>query len=173
MDQADDLRTGDLVSVFKTADPALMPLATMALEADGIDYSVRGVGKTDSLKWMMSVTTKFPNVMEIVVAPDVADRARELVADLTPQDATALAESAVSLGIELEDASTGMSLGILTEAQWQELTSRLAEHGPNEYFIDADALHALEEADADVALINLLRHAVGDAGSRTVRWKNL
>ena len=62
-----------LVSVFKTDDPAVLPLATMALETEGIEYFVKHAGKSDSLQWMMSQDpTTRPIAVEIVVGPDVA-----------------------------------------------------------------------------------------------------
>ena len=71
-----------LVRVFRTDDPALLPLATMALEGEGIQY-VRHAGKDDSFEWQMSQTpTTRPVVVEIVVASDVAGRARDLLVDL-------------------------------------------------------------------------------------------
>src|SRR6187455_1128442 len=79
MESSDD----NLVSIFKTEDPGVLPLATMALEAEGIDYYIRSAGKVDTLQWLMSQPpTNRPRVLEIVVAPDVATRARDLVVDL-------------------------------------------------------------------------------------------
>src|SRR6186713_2697798 len=72
-----------LVSVFKTSDPGLLPLATMALEGEGIEYFVKNSGKSDSLEWMMSQNpTTRPIVVEIMVGSDVAAKARDLLVDL-------------------------------------------------------------------------------------------
>jgi hypothetical protein len=69
-----------LVSVFKTSDPGVLPLATMALEGEGIEYFVKNSGKSDSLQWMMSQDpTSRPMVVEIMVGSDVASKARDLL----------------------------------------------------------------------------------------------
>ena len=78
-----ELPDARLVQVFRTDDPALLPLATMALEGEGIEYHVRHAGTEDSFEWQMSQTpTTRPVVVEIVVASDVAARARDLLVDL-------------------------------------------------------------------------------------------
>ena len=70
------------MSIFRTDDPGVLPLATMALEAEGIEYAVRNAGKADSLQWQMSQPpTNRPVVLEIVVAGDTAAKARDLVVD--------------------------------------------------------------------------------------------
>jgi hypothetical protein len=62
-------------------------------------------------------------------------------------------------------------VGAITESQLQELTSRLEEEGPHEYFITGETVDMLQTAGADAALIDLLRQAVGADGSgRAIRW---
>ena len=83
---AQDTPTPDtrLVSVFRTGDPGLLPLATMALDEAGIEYLLRHAGKSDSFDWMMSQTpTNRPIDQEILVTSDVADQARALLGDLS------------------------------------------------------------------------------------------
>ena len=78
-----ELPDASLVSVFKTSDPGLLPLATMALEGEGIEYFVKNAGKSDSLQWMMSQDpTNRPIAVEILVGSDVAAKARDLLVDL-------------------------------------------------------------------------------------------
>src|SRR5512140_3640749 len=125
----------NLVSIFRTDDPGVLPLATIALDAEGIEYSVRSAGKVDTLQWTISQKpTNRPVVMEIVVARDVAFKARDLVVDLeqplgSPTDQPA-ADPGVLAGmtespaaIRLEDAGSGITIGTITEAQLQELSS--------------------------------------------------
>ena len=174
MDQSD----GRLVSVFKTSDPGVLPLATMALEAEGIEYSLRSAGKADTMQWAMSQPpTNRPVVMEILVASDVATRARDLVIDLeraspgtSSSDPGAMPETADPPTVRLEDAATGMPIGAITEAQLQELTAHLEEDAPQQYFLDGPTIEMLESAHADATLVALLRQAVGTADGRMIRW---
>lgn len=178
MSQVDDA----LVSIFKTEDPGVLPLATMALEAEGIEYSVRSAGKVDTLQWTISQKpTNRPVVMEIVVTPDVAAKARDLVVDLEQplgsSSGPATADPALLAGaiesppaIRLEDAATGIQLGSITEEQLQELNSHLEEEKPQQYFLDAATVEMLEGKHADAALVELLRHAVGSSDGISVRW---
>ena len=168
-----------LVKVFRTDDSAVLPLATMALDAEGIAYQVKHAGRHDSFDWMMSQTpTTRPVILEVLVAADVADRARELLADLAsraPEAAAApppvaTAEGSEPPAIHLQSGSSDASLGTISEAQLQELTSRLTEAGPQQYRIDDEALRELESASADPALIDLLRTAVARSGDLVIRW---
>ncbi len=168
----------DAVRVFTTDDPAVLPLATMALENEGITYQVKNAGKHDSLEWMMGQTpTTRPVVLDVFVASDVAARATELLADLASRPAAAaaapttpLTESAETPVIHLESVSTGENLAAITEAQLQEITSRLAESGPQQYTIDDAALRELESSSADPALIDILRTAAAGSGDLVIRW---
>lgn len=167
----------NLVSIFRTDDPGVLPLATIALDAEGIAYSVRSAGKADTMQWTISQKpTNRPVVMEIVVAPDVAAKARDLVVDLeqpfpdAPADPGAIADAVETPTIRLEDASTGIPIGAITEAQLQELTSHLEEEGPQRYFVTAATIEMLQDANADAALIDVLRHAVGTSDGVTIRW---
>ena len=170
-----------LISVFKTSDPGLLPLATMALEGEGIEYFVKHAGKSDSLQWMMSQDpTTRPMAVQIWVASDVAAKARDLLVDLenpvpvaAPPDLSPSSELASSEPptVTLEDAVAGTVVGAITESQLQELTSRLEEESDHEYFITGETVDMLQTAGADAGLIDLLRGAVGADGSgRAIRW---
>ena len=176
MESSDD----NLVSIFKTEDPGVLPLATMALEAEGIDYYIRSAGKVDTLQWLMSQPpTNRPRVLEIVVAPDVAARARDLVVDLeqpiglggpAPLEPSAIPDAMDPPTVTLENASTGISIGAITENQLQELSSRLEEEAPGQYFVDAATIDMLESASADAPLVELLRGAIGNSQGMSIRW---
>ena len=170
-----------LVSVFKTDDPGVLPLAKMALESEGIEYFAHSAGKADSLEWTMSQTpTIRPVVVEILVTADVASRARELLADLEAQAAAAgslpAAESVVAPDpptVTLEDAVTGSTIGTITESQLQDITSRLeeeAEEAPQQYRLSDSTLDELQKDGLDATLIALLRAAVRPDGDTIVRW---
>ena len=178
--QPDEQIDAKLESVFKTDDPAVLPLATMALDGEGIEYFVRHAGKSDSLQWMMSQDpTTRPIAVEIVVGPDVAAKARELLADLADPIPTAAPESASAdliatfepPAVTLEDSVDGTVVGAITESQLQELTSRLEEEGDHEYLITGETVDMLQTAGVETGLIDLLRQAVGPDGSgRAIRW---
>jgi hypothetical protein len=171
-----------VVSIFRTEDPGVLPLATMALDAEGIAYSVRSAGKADTLQWTIAQKpTNRPVVMEIVVARDVAVKARDLVVDLEQPlgaltepaavDPAALADAAdAPAAIRLEDAATGVTIGAITEAQLQELTSHLEEESPRQFFVNAATIEMLESRRADASLVQLLRAAAGDGDGRSIRW---
>ena len=171
------------VSVFKTDDAAILPLATMALDAEGIPYILKHAGKVDSLDWMMSQSpTNRAVVMEIVVGSDAAAKAREVLADLEresrgttfPVIDISTSEEPVapeSTGVVLQDAASGRQLGLITESQLQDLTSRLEEEKPQEYFITSATVDMLQGEGVDAALVALLRQAVGAGDSGlSVKW---
>jgi hypothetical protein len=168
-----------LVQVFRTDDPAVLPLATMALEGEGIEYHVRHAGTEDSYEWQMSQTpTTRPTVVEIVVASDVAARARDLLVDLegsTPAGATASIPPADPQAepptVRLEDAESGLPIGTISESQLQELTTHLEEEKPQHYFVTPETVEMLQDSGADAALVATLRAAAASRpGGVSVRW---
>lgn len=175
-----ELPDARLVQVFRTDDPALLPLAQIALDGEGIEYRVRHVGKQDSFEWQMSQTpTTRPVVVEIVVASDVAARARDLLVDLegsSPANFAAPFEAPAELSAEpptvtLEDAESGLPIGTISESQLQELTAHLEEEQPQQYYVTPETLEMLKDAGADATLVETLRAAVGSrSGGVSVRW---
>jgi hypothetical protein len=171
-----------VVKVFRTDDPALLPLATMALEGEGIEYQVRHAGKDDSFEWQMSQTpTTRPVVVEIVVASDVAARARDLLVDLEGSTSVGPAGSATFVApvdpqtdpptVTLEDADSGLSMGTISESQLQELTTHLEEEQPQQYYVTPETVEMLQDAGAHAALVATLRAAVSSRpGGVSVRW---
>jgi hypothetical protein len=172
-----------LVAVFKTDDAARLPLAELALQGEGIAYLIKdGPRGTDTMGWALAVPpTNRPRVIQLMVTPDVAERARELLADLETAptivsspvpDADALfgADSGSTAVIQIEDVSTGIAIGSVTENELQELTAHLEEDSPQQYFVDAQSIETLEHAHVNPALVDLLRHAVGDSDGVAIRW---
>ena len=167
----------NLVSVFKTADPGLLPLVRIALESAGIEYQERSSGKVDNLQWTLSQKpTTRPVVMEIFVASDAAAQARDLLADLNQSTAIAssdpglLTDSAETQAIRLELANTGVTLATLTEEQLQTLGSHLEEAGPQQFVVDFDAIGRLRHSETDRRLVDALELALGDNTAMTVQW---
>lgn len=168
-----------LVQVFRTDDPALLPLATMALDGEGIEYQVRHAGTEDSFEWQMSQTpTTRPVVVEIVVASDVAARARDLLVDLegsapagAPASVPATDPPADPPTVTLEDAESGLPIATISESQLQELTTHLEEEKPQQYYMTPETVEMLQDAGADATLVAALRAAIGSrSGGVTVRW---
>ena len=158
------------VSVFKTDDPAILPLATMALDEESIPYILKHAGKVDSLDWMMSQSpTNRAVVMEIIVGGDVAAKARDLLADLEHGSAApgspVTDESTIEAppvapdppSVVLWDVAAGHRLGLITESQLQDLTSRLEEEDSQQYFVTAETLDMLRDDVVDAALVAMLR----------------
>ena len=73
-----------LEPVFETTDAAVLPLATMALEQQGIEYSVQGGGTLDALRLPPPGHDigRSDARHELVVRKGDAPRAREILADL-------------------------------------------------------------------------------------------
>jgi len=168
-----------LVQVFRTDDPALLPLATMALDGEGIEYQVRHAGTEDSFEWQMSQTpTTRPVVVEIVVAGDVAARARDLLVDLegsapagAPAFVPAADPSADPPTVTLEDVESGLPIATISESQLQELTTHLEEEKPQQYYMTPETVEMLQDAGADATLVAALRESVGSrSGGVSVRW---
>jgi processive 1,2-diacylglycerol beta-glucosyltransferase len=145
-----------LVTVFRTTDAGLLPLAEIALRGEFIEYTIRRP-TTDIRRAYGVNVTDFNNPLdpaEIIVAAAEARRAREVLADLAGPNATVPAESELPDGpaggedeewasmpaegepgatvdpharIALTDGETGMPLGTITGAQLQVLIDRLEE----------------------------------------------
>jgi hypothetical protein len=166
----------NLVSVFKTEDPGLLPLAEIALESAGIEYQARSAGKIDNLQWTLSQKpTTRPVVMEIMVASDVAAQARELLADLNQSSAVASSDPALltdseSQAIKLVLTNTNITLASLTEEQLQTLGSHLEESGPQQFLVDFDAISRLRHTEVDPQLIDALEKALGENNAMTISW---
>lgn len=74
----------ELVAVFQTGDQGKIVVARSLLEAEGIDYLVRGEGLQDLFGWGR-LAIGFSNVVgpaEFVVRKEDEHRARELLRDL-------------------------------------------------------------------------------------------
>lgn len=75
----------ELVSVFQSGDEGIIVLAKSLLEAEGIEFLVRGEGVQDLFGWGR-LAIGFSNVVgpaEFVVRKGDADRARDLLHDLS------------------------------------------------------------------------------------------
>lgn len=77
------------------------------------------------------------------------------------------------MAVELFDAESGRSLGVLTDAQFQLLVDALEEESPTDrdYYIDAATVDMLDEDGADPAVVELLRKGLGGREGIDVRWR--
>lgn len=75
---------GDLVTVFESVDVALLAMAKVALEGAGIRYVTQNEGTQDlfGVGRLSSGYNLVTGPVRIRVAPENAERARQLVADL-------------------------------------------------------------------------------------------
>ena len=71
--------------MFASGEAALIAVAKSLLEAEGIDYFVRGEGLTDLFGYGRITTFNYVvGPPEFMVRAEDAERARELLKDLTP-----------------------------------------------------------------------------------------
>jgi len=173
-----------LESVFETTDAAALPLATIALEQQGIEYAVRGGGTLDALRLPPDGLdlAKSDATHAIVVRKEDAVRARDLLADLASAQAgragtgaaqpATVPESGDASPPSVIDLHTGQSLGELTPEQAQFLVEALEEESPDEarYYIDAATIDMLEGAGAEPSLIALLKRALGPKQGIEIRF---
>jgi hypothetical protein len=182
----------ELVSVFRTTDSGLLPLAEMTLRDEHIEYAVRRLSNDVRRSYSVAVTD-YNNPLdaaEVVVASADAARARDLLVDLenpsmarTAGDATgtgAASEDGAAIASEpagvsrtlVTDAETGVRIGFITDVQLQTLLDLLEEESDtsHDYYIDLPTIEMLEGANADPALIELLRGALGPRPDVTIRW---
>jgi processive 1,2-diacylglycerol beta-glucosyltransferase len=92
----------ELISIFHTTDAGVLPLAEMALREAGVEYTVRRLGMDIRRAYTVAVTD-FNNPLdpaEVLVHPNDARRARELLADLAGPNATVPAETDLPHGVE-------------------------------------------------------------------------
>ena len=177
----------NLVSVFRTADAGLVPLATMALEAEKIEYLIRDSGRRRH-DWTRDLGTSRPDpdsTVEILVSSSDASRARELLVDLeqsatgSPVDTQSTNLSGahkapmVPPTVHLQDADTGFPIGQISDSQLQFLADQLEEDdaAPETYYIDGPTVELLQSAGADADLVELLNRAVAGGDGVAIRWR--
>ena len=166
-----------VVPVFKTDDPGLLPLAEATLQTAGIEFQAKSFGKIDNLSWTLSQSpTNRPFVIEIWVSSEDADKAHELLADLSQSaeigtsDPAVLADTAYAEAIRLEEVASGQPIASITEEQLQELSGHLEATGPQEFMVDLEGLDRLLHAHVDPQLIDKLSQVLGEQDEATIRW---
>jgi hypothetical protein len=178
-----------LVSVLRTTQSGLLPLATLALEQNGIEYDVRDAGLAHQIVGYAQAAGSGPvdEPREIVVRAEDAAEARAILEGLrnsvmdtrpiilgqVPSAEPASVEPAdAAKPIRLVDTGARRPVGRITEAQLQSLFENLEKESPDDrdYYIDQSTLEMLQDAGADEDLIALLRTAMGNQPGMTVEW---
>ena len=173
----------EIVPVFSTTDMALLPLAQMELEGAGILYETKPSRGTRM--------TGFPKVaeddaMELAVRAVDVDRARELLADLEHAAPIGVAEPAqppatvvrltlpspADAPVALFDKDTGLPIGRLTIAQFDDLDAKLEHESEDDddFYVDEPTIAMLEGQGVEAAVVELLRHALAGRSGMDVRW---
>ena len=75
--------------------------------------------------------------------------------------------------IDLYNATTGVLIGTITEADLQVLVDGLEEESTEDqdYFIDAATIDVLGDGRATIHLMTLLRSALGSSEGVDIRWQ--
>src|SRR5262249_4150882 len=122
---------------------------------------------------------------DILVRPDDAAKAKDLLADLEEATPDELAAPALLSDVgapppvgstprpyRLSEAESGATVGEITEAQLQFLIDELEEESDDDqsYYIDAATIDMLEAAGGDAELAEMLKRALGSREGVEVAW---
>jgi len=174
-----------LVVVLRTGEAALLPLVRIALEQEGIDYTVRNSGLSEFIIGNRTTSTvgNAAPPFEVMVLPEDAERARNLLVDLetsqpkagidVPGDARLHAAAAEQGSVELIDVESGVPIGRLSLVAFESIADHLEleSEDDHDYFIDGQTIAMLEEAGADADAVEMLRRALGTRPGMDVKWK--
>lgn len=186
MSDQDRWRDEDLTVVFTTSEPGLVPLATLALEQQGIEFTTRHM-RGDSLnaggRAYRGEGSNEP--IEILVREEDAAVAAHLLKDLEDnQDPSAEKPVAMSTTasappspapdavVSLVDLATNQPVGRISEADLAWLGGQLEKESEDDtdYYFDRATLDMLESAGAAPALMAVLRNALGTRDDMELRW---
>jgi hypothetical protein len=182
----------DLISIFETTEPGVLPLAQIALDEAGIEYAVQNRGFVDQILGRRSSMTvgETDTPLHIVVRAEDEARAREVLRDLgtanaaPPPDAIAAEQAtppahraatgvAASGDVEITDADSGVRLGSLTPEQFDSMAAHLELESSrdDDFYIDEPTIAMLEEQHAKPAVLALLRGALAGRTEMNIRWR--
>lgn len=184
-DEQERLKNLELTVVFRTMEPGLLPLATLALEEQGIEFVSRLSG-SDALSAggvaYRGTTPEAP--VEILVRTEDAPAASELLRDLEAQgkEAPAAAPSprapipfpttAATGNVELVDLASKNVVGRITEDDLTWLNTQLEKESEDDrdYYFDGPTLDMLDGKGASPRLMAVLRGALGSRDAMDLQW---
>jgi processive 1,2-diacylglycerol beta-glucosyltransferase len=183
-DEQERLKDLDLTVVFTAAEPALLPLATLALEQANIEYATRLSGHDALTAGGIAYRGTSPGApIEVLVRADDVAAAADLLRDLEQASVTppapagtapspAEARQPASGNVELIDLASKRVVGRISEDDLAWLIGQLEEESSEDrdYYLDRPTIDMLESAGGSPALMATLRGALGDRPDIDVQW---
>ena len=184
-DEQEHLRDLELVVVFRTTEPGLLPLVESALEDQNIEY-MRRLSGDDALTAggpAYRGTTGNPP-FEILVRSEDEATARDLLRGFEEQakEAAAAARApaapipfpttASAGNVELVDLSSKSVVGRISDDELAWLNSQLEKESEDDrdYYFDRPTLDMLDEKGASRQLMAVLRSALGARDEMDLQW---
>lgn len=183
-DEQERLKNLDLTVVFTAAEPALLPLATLALEQANIEYATRLSGHDALTAGGIAYRGTSPGApIEVLVRTEDVAAAADLLRDLEQASvappapaataaAPAEARQPASGNVELIDLASKRVVGRISEDDLAWLIGQLEEESSEDrdYYLDRPTIDMLESAGGSPALMATLRGALGDRADMDVQW---
>jgi len=185
-DEQERLKNLELTVVFRTMEPGLLPLATLALEEQGIEFVSRLSGSDALTAGGVAYRGTTPEApVEILVRTEDAAAASELLRDLEAQGKDAAAAAPPSPpapipfptrtatgDVELVDLASKSVVGRITRDDLAWLNSQLEKESEDDrdYYFDRSTLDMLEGKGASQQLMAVLRGALGSRDDMDLQW---
>ncbi len=185
-DEQERLKNLELTVVFRTMEPGLLPLATLALEEQGIEFVSRLSGSDALTAGGVAYRGTTPEApVEILVRTEDAAAASELLRDLEAQGKDAAAAAPPSPpapipfptrtatgDVELVDLASKSVVGRITRDDLAWLNSQLEKESEDDrdYYFDRPTLDMLEGKGASPQLMAVLRGALGSRDDMDLQW---
>jgi processive 1,2-diacylglycerol beta-glucosyltransferase len=186
-DEQEQLKELKLTVVFTTSEPGLVPLASLALEQRGIEFTTRLRGSDSMSAGGRAYRGEGSNEpVEILVREEDAATAADLLKDLEDnQSPSGVAPAPVSTpvpaappppapdaDVSLVDLATNQPVGRITDADLEWLGGQLEKESVDDrdYYFNRATLDMLEGAGAAPALMAVLRGALGARDDMELRW---
>ena len=185
-DEHERLKNLELTVVFRTMEPGLLPLATLALEEQGIEFVSRLSGSDALTAGGVAYRGTTPEApVEILVRTEDAQAASELLRDLEAQGKEAAAAAAPSPAapipfptttatgnVELVDLTSKHVVGRITDDDLAWLNSQLEKESEDDrdYYFDRPTLDMLDGKGASPKLMAVLRGALGSRDDMDLQW---
>ena len=185
-DEQERLKNLELTVVFRTMEPGLLPLATLALEERGIEFVSRLSGSDALTAGGVAYRGTTPEApVEILVRTEDAAAASELLRDLEAQGKESSAGASPSPSapipfpttkatgdVELVDLASKNVVGRITRDDLAWLNSQLEKESEDDrdYYFDRPTLDMLEGKGASPGLMAVLRGALGSRDDMDLQW---